>query len=69
MKDENKKNIKTLLIFVLASVVSTHNVFMENITGISDYLIVVFCMYVIFSMIVRIMEKYVPKKKEEEDDE
>ena len=70
MKDEKDKgNMKTLLIFVLASAVSTFDVFMGYTTGLPEYFGNILGGFILFYIIVNIIGKLVPKKKTEEDDE
>lgn len=70
MKDEKDKgNMKTLLIFVLASAVSTFDVFMGYTTGLPEYIGNILGGFIIFYIIVNIIEKFVPKKKNEEHNE
>lgn len=67
MKDE--KNTKNLLIFVLACVVSTYAVFMGYTAGLPEYFGNIVGTFIIFSIIVRIMEQLVPEKKVDYEDD
>ena len=63
------KITKNLLIFVLACVVSTIAVFMGFTAGLPEYYGNIVGTFIIFSIIVRIMEQLVPEKKVDDEDD
>lgn len=66
---KDKKGMKYLSTFVLACIVSTYNVFMGNTAGLPEYYGNIIGAFITFSVIVYVIEKIVPKKKEDEEDE
>ena len=63
------KITKNLLIFVLACAVSTFAVFMGFTAGLPEYYGNIVGTFIIFSIIVRIMEQLVPEKKVDYEDD
>lgn len=70
MKDtKDVKITKYLLIFVWACAASTFGVFMGYAAGLPEYYGNIVGTFIIFSITVRIIEMFVPKKKEDEDED
>lgn len=66
---ENKNNMKEMMILTLAGITSFLGVYLGYITKAEDFYAIVFVLFITFAAIVYVMEKLIPKKKEEEDDE
>ena len=67
MKDV--KITKNLLIFVLACAVSTFAVFMGYTAGLPEYYGNIVGTFIIFSIIVHIIEMFVPENKVDDEDD
>ena len=65
MKDIENKN---LIILILACITPTYSVFMGYTSGLPEYFGNIIGVFIILSIIVYVIEKIVPKKKEDEED-